>query len=524
VSGSRLDVVVIGSGVAGLSSAIRMANAGLRVAVATKGELGATATAWAQGGVAAVVDEVGDSIGLHVADTLKAGAGLCDETAVAILVSEGPRRIAELVELGARFDREPSGALSLAREGGHSADRVLHAGGAATGVEVQRTLEAGALAAGVELIARHQGADVKVGVDGIEGIELLSADGSALLETRHVVLATGGAGQLYSVTTNPSQATGDGIAMALRAGAAVADVEFVQFHPTALDIDLSPRPLLSEALRGHGAVLRDADGDRFVDELAPRDVVARAIVEAAQRGGVRHVWLDVTGLEAFAERFPSLAATLASVGFDPTRDWLPVAPAAHHLAGGVMADLAGATTVDGLWAVGETADVGVHGANRLASNSLLEGLVFGARLAEALAGGQRGPTATGVLAPLLGAVEASIGVRTLAPAAPPAGMVREDRGMPSADVETLQAAMTAGAGVVRDAAGMTRALAEVRALRCSARPRTIPESERDNLVAVAEAVLVGALAREESRGGHFRTDFPRTDPSFECRLVQQVAR
>jgi L-aspartate oxidase len=523
VSEPDVDVVVIGSGVAGLSTAIRMARAGLSVVVATKGERGATATAWAQGGVAAVVDAAGDSIGLHAADTMKAGAGLCDERAVSILVDEGPRRVDELIELGADFDREADGELALAREGGHSAARVLHAGGAATGVEVQRTLEAGAEAAGVRIVERHAGLSVELGDRGVEGVVLLSEQGERRLRAQHVVLATGGAGQLYTVTTNPTGATGDGIALALRAGAAIADVEFVQFHPTALDVDLAPRPLLSEALRGHGALLRDASGDRFVDELAPRDVVARAIVAAAAKAGSRHAWLDVTVLADFDRRFPSLDRTLKGIGLDPARDWLPVAPAAHHLAGGVLVDLCGATSIDGLWAVGETADAGVHGANRLASNSLLEGLVFGARVAEAIAGGQRGPTATGALAPLLGGAETQIGARLLASTPAADGAVREDRGMPGHDILTVQEAMTAGAGVVRQPEAMAHALGAVEVLRGTEHPRSIHEAERDNLVLVAEAVLRGALAREESRGGHYRLDFPRTEPSFELRLIQEEA-
>ena len=526
MSTREVDVVVIGSGVAGLSTAIRMARQGLAVVVATKGERGATATAWAQGGVAAVVDASGDSIGLHAADTLKAGAGLCDEVAVSILVEEGPRRVAELIELGADFDREADGALALAREGGHSAARVLHAGGAATGVEVQRTLEAGAEAAGVRILERHAGLTVEIGERGVEGVVLQGQGSQVHLSTEHVVLATGGAGQLYSVTTNPTGATGDGIAVALRAGAAIADVEFVQFHPTALDVDLAPRPLLSEALRGHGALLRDAAGERFVDELAPRDVVARAIVEAGAKTGARHAWLDVTVLDDFAKRFPSLDQTLKGIGLDPATDWLPVAPAAHHLAGGVLVDLNGATTIDGLWAVGETADAGVHGANRLASNSLLEGLVFGARVAEAIGGGGRGPLPTGALGALLGD-GGQIGVRRLPPMLPastvPRGMVREDRGMPGDDIAAVQQAMTAGAGVVRQPDEMARALDVVGSLKVSGRPRSILDAERDSIVLVAEAVLRGALARAESRGGHFRVDFPRTEPSFECRLVQQVA-
>jgi len=525
---SELDVLIIGSGVAGLSVAVRLAEAGMAVGVATKAHLSDSATQWAQGGVAAAIDLEGDSVDLHLDDTLIAGAGLCDRDAVRILVEEGPRRVEELIGLGAVFDREASGSLARAREGGHSRARVLHAGGVATGAEVQKTLVE-ATRASVALIAEGCFAlDLAIGEDGIEGVSVLADGARDLLRARHVVLATGGAGQLYSVTTNPKESTADGLAMALRASVAVADVEFIQFHPTALHHPSTPRPLLSEALRGHGALLRNAKGDRFVDELAPRDVVSRAMAATMEAEGVEHCWLDVTVLEHFAQRFPTLATTLTAAGFDPTVDWLPVAPAAHHLAGGVMTDIWGATILDGLWAVGEVADVGVHGANRLASNSLLEGLVFGARLAEALSGGQREPTETGVLrglfAPSPGVIPA-----VLLPEPSPEGSdevsaLREDSLMPSSSPRSvLQAAMTEGAGVVRTADSLLEARRTVRSLVAPGPATTAEDAELANLATAADAVLSAALFREESRGGHFRADFPVLEEAWECRIVHRGA-
>ncbi len=410
-------VLVLGSGVAGLSAAVRLA--GRNLGVLTKGVLSQSATRWAQGGVAAVLGGDEDSTDLHLADTLAAGAGLCDEEAVRILVDEGPGRVHELITLGVEFDREASGLLALAREGGHSHPRVVHAGGAATGAEVERAL--------VDATYRTAGAVL----EGWFALDLLVEDGRCcgvvalppsgpMVEIRadHVVLATGGAGQLFSVTTNPAESTGDGVAMALRAGVPTADVEFVQFHPTALHHPAMPRPLLSEALRGHGALLRDAAGERFVDELAPRDVVSRAMAARMSEQGTDHLWLDATGLERFSQRFPTIAASLASIGLDPQTDWLPIAPAAHHLSGGVVTDLFGATALPGLWAVGEVACTGVHGANRLASNSLLEGMVFGARLAEQIAEDRHGPEASGALRAVLGGV-ALDGIAVTAVADPP---------------------------------------------------------------------------------------------------------
>ncbi len=400
VAPAALDVLVLGSGVAGLSAAVRLAappradGSPLRVGVLTKAELSQSATRWAQGGVAAVLGGDEDSTDLHLADTLAAGAGLCDAEAVRVLVDEGPTRVHELIAMGAVFDRQPGGALALAREGGHSTARVVHAGGAATGAEVERALVDATRSTAAAVLEEWFALDLVVEGGRCRGVLALSLDGE-LVEVRahHTVLATGGAGQLFAVTTNPAEATADGLAMALRAGVPVADVEFMQFHPTALHHPAMPRPLLSEALRGHGALLRDAGGERFVDELAPRDVVSRAMAERMRTQGVENLWLDATGLASFDARFPTIAASLRAIGLDPSRDWLPIAPAAHYLSGGVVTDLSGATALPGLWAAGEVACTGVHGANRLASNSLLEGMVFGARLAEAILDGSEGPRA-----------------------------------------------------------------------------------------------------------------------------------
>ena len=401
----RLDVLVLGSGVAGLSAAVRLATAdprqALRVGILTKAELSQSATRWAQGGVAAVLGGDEDSTDLHLADTLAAGAGLCDPAAVRVLVDEGPTRVEELIAMGAVFDRQPGGALALAREGGHSTARVVHAGGAATGAEVERALVDATRSSAAAVLEEWFALDLLVEGGRCRGVRAMTADGRVTeVHALHTVLATGGAGQLFAVTTNPAEATADGLAMALRAGVASADVEFMQFHPTALHHPAMPRPLLSEALRGHGARLRDRLGQRFIDELAPRDVVSRAMAERMREEGCEHLWLDATGLDSFEERFPTIARSLEAVGLDPSVDWLPIAPAAHYLSGGVLTDLHGATALPGLWAAGEVACTGVHGANRLASNSLLEGMVFGARLAEAILAGIDGPSPTGPLADL----------------------------------------------------------------------------------------------------------------------------
>jgi L-aspartate oxidase len=502
-----LDLLVLGSGVAGLSAAVRAASEGLRVGVLTKAELVESATRWAQGGVAAVLGGDEDSTDLHLADTLHAGAGLCDEDAVRVLVDEGPTRVNDLIALGAVFDKDHEGRLLKAREGGHSMPRIVHAGGAATGAEIERALVEAVRETAAVVREQTLGLDLLVEGGRCRGVTI--PDGS--LRATHTLLATGGAGQLFAVTTNPTQATGDGIAMALRAGAAVADVEFMQFHPTALHHAAMPRPLLSEALRGHGALLRDGNGERFVDELQPRDVVSRAMTARMLEQGVDHLWLDATGLENFDARFPTIATSVRAIGLDPTRDWLPIAPAAHYLSGGVLTDLDGATTMPGLWAAGEAACTGVHGANRLASNSLLEGMVFAPRVVEAIVGGQDGPRATGAMRSLL-SDDCAIPARPLSFVSPPAASA-EDAPLDRAEArDRLQRAMTRGAGVLRSAESLEQTAKELSAI-----PAYDPEVR--NLLTVAAALLAAAAEREESRGNHTRSDFPATDPAFRVRMV-----
>jgi L-aspartate oxidase len=503
----------------------------LSLGVLTKGALAQAATRWAQGGVAAVLGGDEDSTDLHLADTLAAGAGLCDEEAVRILVDEGPGRVHELIALGVEFDREATGTLALAREGGHSRPRVVHAGGAATGAEVERALVDATYRSASAVLEGWFALDLLVEGGRCVGVLALRPgrdDGPVAVRADHVVLATGGAGQLFSVTTNPSESTGDGVAMALRAGVPTADVEFVQFHPTALHHPAMPRPLLSEALRGHGALLRDREGERFVDELAPRDVVSRAMAARMDEQGVDHLWLDATGLERFPARFPTIAASLSSIGLDPERDWLPIAPAAHHLSGGVVTDLWGATALPGLWAVGEVACTGVHGANRLASNSLLEGMVFGARLAERIASGVEGPEASGALRAVLGDDPIDgIGCTVVERPAPP---VRPGAGGP-ADLDitklrdTLQRAMTRGAGVVRTADSLDGARAVVEDMAAALGDSTVSvgAGELANMLQLAAALLASALARTESRGSHLRREYPDADRSWRRRLVHGQA-
>jgi L-aspartate oxidase len=504
------DLVVLGSGIAGLSAAVHASRAGWSVLVLTKGELAHSATRYAQGGVAAALDpQADDSPELHLSDTIAAGAGLCDPDAVRVLVTEGPDRVRELISMGAVFDRTGDGeaaALALAREGGHSAARVLHAGGDATGAEIERALVAAVEATTTEVRERWLALDLIVEGGRVAGVTARAPDGTTTeVRARHTMLGTGGAGQCFAVTTNPPLSTGDGIAMALRAGVAVADVEFMQFHPTALHHPAMPRPLLSEALRGEGAVLRDDDGHAFMaDEhpladLAPRDVVARATARRLNGRGVDHVWLDATSIQGFATRFPTIWRACQAVGLDPRRDWLPVAPAAHYLCGGVCADLDGATTLPGLWACGEAACSGVHGANRLASNSLLDGLVFARRTIDAIALGKDGPQETGVL-------------RGIEPYPSPA-MGRKPRAehrfvtQRRVDREELQRVMTRDAGVLRDSASLEHAATELAGMAGAADP------EVRNLVTVSTALVDAARARTESRGTHTRLDFP--DPSAE---------
>ncbi len=516
-----LDLLVLGSGVAGLSAAVQaVTDQGLRVGVLTKGDLEQTATRWAQGGVAAVLGGDPDSTDLHLADTLAAGAGLCHPAAVRLLVDEGPARVQNLIALGAVFDQDAHGQLALAREGGHSVARVVHAGGAATGIEIERALVEAVQATAASVMEEWFAFDLLMEHGRCRGVVALDPAGVRHeVRAHHTLLATGGFGQLYAVTTNPPQATGDGVAMALRAGVTVADMEFVQFHPTALHHPQVPRPLLSEALRGHGALVRDARGDRFVDELAPRDVVARAMAARMLEQGIDHLWLDATGLERFAERFPTIAAALEGAGLDPATDWLPIAPAAHYTIGGVVTDLDGATELPGLWAAGEVACTGVHGANRLASNSLLEGMVFAARVVEAIERGQDGPEPTGIMEAVLRPAgdrdDEPLRVRapgaTAVPLTGPADVAKLRGG--------LQRGMTVYAGVVRDEDTLQRAATVIEQATPGREPVTPEDWEHRNLLTVGGAVVAAARARLETRGAHTRTDYPDVSARFQRRIV-----
>ena len=503
----RTDVVVAGSGVAGLSAALHARAAGHAVTVVTKVNIGEGSTRWAQGGIAAALDPA-DSAADHLADTLAAGVGLCDPAAVEVLVEEGPDRVRELMAVGARFDTDPDGRLALTREGGHHRNRIVHAGGDATGAEVQRALEEAVRAdPGIAVVEHALVLDLLAGVDGrAAGVTLHvlgegTPDGVGAVLARAVVLATGGMGQVYAATTNPAVSTGDGVALALRAGAVVTDLEFVQFHPTALWLGPAARgqqPLVSEAVRGEGAVLVDAAGKRFMAgvhelaDLAPRDVVAKAILRVMRAEGLDHVWLDARGLgrELLERRFPSIVARCRQAGVDPVGEPIPVVPAAHYASGGVRTDLRGRTSVPGLYACGEVACTGVHGANRLASNSLLEGLVFAGRIGAELARG---------LPPRADPVPA-------VPSAVGAGLVDP------AGRSELARRMSAGAGVIRTDTSLHAAAAALAATATGDPVEPRPEAwDATNLHTVATVLVAAASRREETRGCHWREDFAERD-------------
>ncbi len=494
------EFLVVGGGIAGLSATARLA-AGVagdgRVLCITKEALAESNTSYAQGGIAVAMGGSAD-VSLHLDDTLAAGGGLVDPSAAQMLVTQGPSRVEELLEWGTEFDRGPAGELLRTREGAHSLSRILHAHGDATGREIARALLAHVLRLrNVELKEWTTAVDLVVVNGRVTGVTLLGRDGAVSeARARAVLIASGGAGQVYSDTTNPAVATGDGIAMAYRAGAALEDMEFYQFHPTAFALEGAPRFLLSEALRGEGALLVNARGERFMPELhpqaelAPRDVVARAITREASKGPV---YLDMRGVRGihFSSRFPGISSFLAGYGLDLGRDLIPVGPAAHYLMGGIKTDVHGRTTLAGLYAAGEAACTGVHGANRLASNSLLEGLVFGVEAAKTMLAEGAG----------------TLSWRGNSEGVEAGG--EDDAAAIKSGILSLQALMWRDAGLLRDGAGLTRAMAELKEIRETLpRGMTREAIEARNLALIAEVILTSALGREESRGAHFRRDFP----------------
>jgi L-aspartate oxidase len=497
----RADVVVIGTGVAGLVAALAAHRRGRNVVVLSKAS--ETATFYAQGGIAVVLPETDDSVDAHVADTLAAGAGLCDPEAVRSIVADGYRAVAELVDDGAHFDESAPGQWALTREGGHSRRRIIHAGGDATGAEVQRALDRAA--SQLDIRRGHVALELLHDGEAVTGVLVLNDDGPGVVHAPSVILATGGLGHLYAATTNPEGSTGDGVALAMWAGLPVSDLEFIQFHPTMLFDGHAGgrRPLITEAIRGEGAILVDSRGNSVtagahpMGDLAPRDIVAAAIDARLAATGDPCVYLDARGIAGFKRRFPTVTAACRAAGIDPTRQPIPVVPGAHYSCGGVVTDVYGRTELAGLFAAGEVARTGMHGANRLASNSLLEGLVVGGRAGKAAAEH---------------AVDAGAGH-----AVTPEPSMR--RALPRAE---LQKAMTREASVVRDGDGLRR-LAHV---LDAATPRDLnsrADFEDVALTTAAGAVAAAALARTESRGCHHRSDFPDTDPALARSLVPAVA-
>ena len=518
----EVDIVVIGSGIAGLTAALECRDLGT-IMVVTKDEVSAGSTHWAQGGIAWVQAE-GDTVQQHIDDTLVAGAGLCIEDAVRVLVTEGPDEVAKLINRGAEFDRDLAGRLELTREGGHMRNRIAHAGGDATGAEIERALIAAVTAdRGIEIVEHALVLDLipaEVGPGeqpAVAGVTLHvlgegTRGGVGAVHAHAVVLATGGIGQIYAVTTNPPVSTGDGVAAALRAGARLRDIEFIQFHPTVLYLGAGARgqlPLVSEAVRGEGGLLVNSRGERFMvgkhqlAELAPRDVVAKQIMKEMAADGVDHVYVDGRMLaeETWRVRFPTIWHSCRRAGINPATDLIPVAPACHYFCGGVQTDLDGATNLAGLYACGEVASSGVHGANRLASNSLLEGLVFARRIAVDLRRRQQ--------------------IRRH-----PAQDHREPGLIDRSVVPAMQQAMSRDAGGLRDAAGLDRCARELVGLGGRSGAESGLESwEATNLMTVATAIVASARLREESRGAHWRDDFEgRREPWHGHLIVEHDVR
>jgi L-aspartate oxidase len=506
----QTDFIVIGSGVAGLRASIELAKSGARVTVLTKDKASESNTEYAQGGVAVVLSD-DDNAELHEEDTLIAGAGLCDVEAVETLVNDGTKYIKQLIEWGIEFDQE-GGKLSFTQEAAHSRRRILHAHGDSTGKEIVRALIARARQEKKIVLMPFANTESLIVNDGrCVGVRFLDPILRAPREiyAKAVILCTGGAGQLYLHTTNPLVATGDGMAMAYFAGAEMADMEFVQFHPTALSLENAPRFLLSEAMRGEGGILRNKLGERFMGnyderlELAPRDIVSRSIVAEMRKTGTRSVFLDMTALseEFLRERFPKIYETCKFYDLNIAKDLLPVSPASHYCMGGIRTDLRGRSTIQGLYAAGEVTCTGVHGANRLASNSLLEGLVFGARAGEAMVEDNS---------------KFQISDSKLESKNPASGIWNLESGISTAVKKRVKRVMWERVGILRDKDSLKRALKEFEQILSSNL-----STSSCNFVTLAKLVATSALWREESRGGHFRNDFPDRDEKFRVHSIQQ---
>jgi len=501
-------IVIVGSGIAGLIAAIELSKA-YAVTLVTKAHIADSNTRFAQGGIAAAMWD-DDSAAAHVEDTMQAGAGLSQRNAVEALCNEGPPRVRDLIALGVAFDQK-DGELARGLEAAHSNARILHAGGDATGLAIEKALATALHAANVTVMEHTFACDLALHGDRVIGLDVLDNNGKPLrLEAEAVILASGGAGQLYPYTTNPAVATGDGVAMALRAGAEVADVEFYQFHPTAMSVP--GNFLLSEAVRGDGAVLLTANGERFMQnvhpsaDLAPRDVVARAIAEQMKKQDGKPVLLDATsmGAEFLAERFPNIDAACRRLGIDWSKQPVPVTPAAHYWMGGVRTDVWGRTSVRGLFAIGEVACTGVHGANRLASNSLLESLVFASRAARLLLSSVNTTLANNWPVWSDNPRPKHLSLDDASSATP---VNRHD----------LQHLMWDKVGIYRDSEGLREALDQLK--RWKSTGNSVEDRETANLLALARVMTTAALAREESRGAHYRKDFPATSPAFQHQII-----